>query len=108
MGDWPAISDTLEGLGEPSERIDTVHFGGLQKGRDSRPLVSAAVAACKKRILSDDCLGPDRPLNDIGVDLDAAVGQEALEDSPPGRGVSGSPRPASIFLRSAAVPFPRA
>lgn len=76
------------GLGEPGERIDTIHFAGLQKGRDSRLCVSAAVAACEERILSDDCLGPDCPLDDIGVDLDAAVGQEALEDSPPGRGVA--------------------
>lgn len=26
---WPAIGDALEGLGEPSVRIDLVHLGGL-------------------------------------------------------------------------------
>jgi hypothetical protein len=40
---WPTSSDALKGLGEPSEGIDAVHLGGLQKRGDGRPGLPAAV-----------------------------------------------------------------
>ena len=46
------------------------------------------MAAREERVLSCDGLWSDRPLNDVGVDLDAAVGQEALESEAPGCGIA--------------------
>jgi len=64
-------------MGKPSLGIDGIHFCRLQH---RRPCPSAAVAAGEEAVLPDDGLGSDRPLNNVGVNLDAAVGQEALEE----------------------------
>jgi hypothetical protein len=46
------------------------------------------VAAGEERVLARDCLRPDRPLDDIGIDLNTAVDEEAFENFAAGRGVS--------------------
>lgn len=45
FGCRPALSDAGQGLREPVERIDAVHFAGLQQGGYRRPGSSTAVAA---------------------------------------------------------------
>ncbi|AJA65714.1 UNVERIFIED_ORG: hypothetical protein M2195_004325 [Bradyrhizobium japonicum] len=52
----------------------------LQQCCDGRPGSSAAVAAREQAILSCNCLRSDGALDDVGVELDAAVEQEAFED----------------------------
>src|SRR3982750_3971779 len=49
---------------------------------------AAAVAAREERVLARDCLRPDRPLDDVGIDLDTAVDEEAFENFAPGRGIA--------------------
>lgn len=75
----PSVSDALEGQSHPGEGIDIVHLSGLQEGCDGRPRLSPAVGPGKQRILARDGLGPDCPLDGIGVDIEAAIVQEALE-----------------------------
>ncbi len=77
---WPTVGDALEGLGKAGIRIDVVHSCRLQQRSDRRPASSAAVAAGKQRVLSRYGLGPDCPFNDVRVELDAAIAQEALKD----------------------------
>jgi hypothetical protein len=57
--------------------IDVIHLSRLQQRGDGRPSPTAAVAAGEERVFSCDGLRPDRPLDGAGVDLDAAVTQEA-------------------------------
>lgn len=45
FGYRPALSDAGQGLGEPVERIDAVHFAGLQQGGQRGPCPSTALAS---------------------------------------------------------------
>lgn len=45
FGCWPALNHAGQGLGEPVERIDAIHFSRLQQGRHRRPGASTALAA---------------------------------------------------------------
>ncbi len=65
--------------GKPGLRIDGIHLCCLQERRDRRPGPAAAVAASEEAIFPGDGLGSDSSLDNVGVELDAAVGQEALE-----------------------------
>ncbi len=76
----PAVCKALERLREPGLGIDRIHFCRLQKCRDCRPCLAAAVAAGEETIFSCDRLRSDRSLDDVGVELDTAVGQKAFED----------------------------
>lgn len=69
-------------------RIDVIHLCGLQQRGDGGPGPAAAMAAREQRIFSRDGLRADCPLDGIGVDLDAAAAQEALESGAPGRGIA--------------------
>ncbi len=55
----PTVGDTLKRYDEPGERIDVVHLRRLQQCCDSRPGLSAAVAASEETIPSRNCLWPD-------------------------------------------------
>jgi hypothetical protein len=46
------------------------------------------VTAGEELVFSCDGLGPDRPLDGVGVDLDAAVTQESLKSAAPGCGIA--------------------
>jgi hypothetical protein len=69
-------------------RIDVIHLRGLQQRGDGCPGPATAVAASEQSIFSREGLRPDRPLDGIGVDLDAAVAQEALEGGASGCGIA--------------------
>ena len=60
--------------------IDGIHFCCLQRRCDRHPCPAAAVAAGEEDVLPDDGLGSDRPLNNVGVNLDAPIGKKSLED----------------------------
>ena len=53
---------------------------------------STALATGEETVFSRNCLGPDRAFDDVGVDFDAPIGQEALQGFSAGRSRSGSPR----------------
>lgn len=82
------VGNALEGLGEPSCRVDVIHPAGLEECGDGRPCAAAAVRSGEETVFSGDRLGPDGPLDDVGIDLDQAVGQEPLEDVAPGDGIA--------------------
>ncbi|RJE82399.1 hypothetical protein D3P04_19915 [Paracoccus onubensis] len=82
------VGDAFEGLRQPGRRIDVVHLAGLQEGGDGGPCAATAVRASEEAVLASDGLGPDGPLDDVGVEFNQAVGQEALEDVAPGDGIA--------------------
>ena len=88
LGAWPLVGDALEGLGQPRCWIDVVHPACLQEGGDSGPRAAASVRSGEEAVLARDGLGPDGAFDDVGVELDQAVGQEAFEDVAPGDGVA--------------------
>lgn len=45
FGYRPSLSDARQGLGEPVERVDAVHFAGLQQGGQRGPCPSTALAS---------------------------------------------------------------
>ena len=59
-----------------------------------------------KAVLSRDCLRPDGALDDVGVDLDAAIGEEALERGAAAQGVADRLGQLGFARQPAAVPFP--
>lgn len=75
----PTVGDALEGDCEPGLRIDAIELGGGQKGSDGGPGSATPIGAGEERILAGDGLGPDGALDGVGVDLDAAIAEEALK-----------------------------
>ena len=86
--DRPALSDALKGLREPGVWIDPVHFCGLQERGDICPGPAAASRSCEQGVLSSDCLRSDGALDNVGIDFDPPIAQEAFESGPPGDGVA--------------------
>lgn len=46
-----AVGETRQGVGERCMWVDAVQFGGFDKRGGDRPVVSAVVEACEKRVL---------------------------------------------------------
>ena len=77
-----AVDDLGEHVGEIGVRIDAVELAGLDQRGDDRPVFPAAVGAGEERILAIEGDRADRALDRVGVDLDAAVVEEAGESLP--------------------------
>ena len=71
-----AVRNTGEHVGQIALRINAVKFARFDQRGDDRPVLAAAVGAGEERILSIQRDRPDRPLDDVAVDLDAAVVDE--------------------------------
>ncbi len=69
-------------------RVDTVELGGFDERGDDGPVLGAAVATREQCILAIQSDRPDGALDDVGVDLDAAVVEEAAEPRPPRKGIA--------------------
>ncbi len=77
-----------EGLGQPGVWVHARDLAVLNERGDHRPVVAAFVGACEKRILAIESQRPDRPLDGVGVQLDAAIIQEQRQSGPAGQGVA--------------------
>jgi len=76
------VGDLGDDVGEVELRIDITEFAGLDEGRDDRPMLTAAIGAGEQRILPVQCYRPDATLDDIGVDVDTTIIDEAGEAFP--------------------------
>ena len=76
------VDDFGERVGEIGVGIDAAQFAGLDQRRDRGPIFSAAVRAGEERVLAIESDGPDRTLDRVGVDFDAAVVEEPREALP--------------------------
>ena len=83
-----AVDDPGDDVGEIGVRIDAAELAGLDQRRDDGPVLAAAVGAGEQRILSVQRDRSDAALDDVGVDLDAAVVEEAGEPVPAREGIA--------------------
>jgi hypothetical protein len=79
---WVAVDDPGEYVGQVAERLDVVQLARLDQRRDDGPVLGAAVRAREEGVLPVERDQADRPLDGIGVDLDATVVEEAGESLP--------------------------
>ena len=77
-----ALDDAGDDGGEIALRIDAVQLAGLDQGGQDGPVLAAAVGAGEEGVLAVERDWPDGALNDIGVDLDAAIVEEETEPVP--------------------------
>ena len=83
-------------------RVHGIEFAGLDKRGDDRPVGAAFVAAGEERVLATQGDWSNDALDDVGVDLDAAIIEEAAQPLPMARAVAdrrdAQPRDTGISL----------
>ncbi len=89
-GSRPQVDELGQDIGHPCQRIDGIQFARLEQRRVHRPPRGAQVMTGKKAVLSAKTDPADRPLDGVGVDLDAAVVEVAQRAVP----MIGMPRAA--------------
>jgi hypothetical protein len=62
--------------------FDVVELAGLDQRSDDGPMLGSAIGTCEQCIFAIEGDRPDGALNDVGVDLDPAVIDEAGEAFP--------------------------
>src|SRR5436309_13316604 len=68
-----AVDDLHQYIVQICFRIDVVHLAGFDQRGEDRPVLAAAIRAGKEMVLASECDRTHGALDDIGVDLDAAV-----------------------------------
>ena len=69
-------------------RVYVVELAGLDQRGDDGPVLAASVGSGEQCILAIESDGTDGPLDRVGVELDAAVLEEAGEPVPELEGVA--------------------
>jgi hypothetical protein len=69
-----------EHIGHVGERIDVVQLAAFDQGRDDGLMLSAAVGAGERSILSVECDRADGAFDGVVVGVDAAIIDEARDD----------------------------
>ena len=77
-----AVDDPGDDVGEIGLRVDAVELAGLDQRSDDGPVLGAAVGAGEQSVLAIERDRPDGALDDVVVDLDAAVVEEARQALP--------------------------
>ncbi len=76
------IRELGERLGQPGVWVDAGDLAVLDQRGDDRPVVAALVGAREQGILAVEGQRSDRPLNGVGIELDAAIVEEDSEPVP--------------------------
>jgi hypothetical protein len=74
--------DPLEHVLQVLEGIEAVHFGALDQRGEDRPGSGAGVRPSEQGVLAACCDNPVQALDGIGVQLDAAIGEEDAQAIP--------------------------
>ena len=77
-----AVDDFRDDVGEIGLRVDGVELASLDERSDDGPMFTAAVGTGEERVFAVECDGADGALDNVGVDLDASVVDEARETLP--------------------------
>ncbi len=83
-----AVDHTLENVPEISVRLDAVELRGGDEGADYGPALAAAIGAGEQMVIAPERHGPDGALDGVGVELDAAIVEEAAERRPACQGIA--------------------
>ena len=97
---------TLEHVLEIGEGLDVVELGGGDERADRCPSVGTAVGSGKQVILAAERDGTDCALDDVGVEFDAAIIEEAAENLPAAQGVADSVGEAAARRGLSELPVP--
>jgi hypothetical protein len=77
-----AVDDLGDDVGEVGLRIDGIEFAAFDQGCGDCPMLGSAIGAGEERILPVQCYRPDAALDDIAIDLDPPVVDEAGQTVP--------------------------
>ena len=77
-----AFDDAGDDVGEVALRLDGVELCGFDERGDHGPVLGPTVGASEEGVLAVESDRPDRPFDDVRIDLDAAVVEEATEAGP--------------------------
>ena len=77
-----AVGNRGQGCLEIGEGLDAVDFAGFDQRSDAAPGDAAFVMAGEERVFAIKRDRTDQVFDPVGVDLDAAVGQEGLQPVP--------------------------
>ncbi len=75
-------------VAEVGLRIDAVELAGFDQRRDRCPVLATAIRAGEERILAGERNRPDGAFDDVVVDLDVAIVEEAGEARPAGERIA--------------------
>lgn len=71
-----ALRELGECFGQSGMQVDAGDLAVLDQHGDDRPVVFAFVRACKGRVLAIESQRTDRPLDSVGIHLNATVIEE--------------------------------
>ena len=74
--------ELFERDGKPGERIDIIHAASLHERADDRPGARTFGTAGEQRVFAGNDLGLERALDNVGVELDAAIIDEPGQPLP--------------------------
>lgn len=83
-----AVDDAREDVGQISERVDIVQLASFDQGGDGRPMLGAAIKTSEQCILPIERNWADGSFDDVVVEFDAAVVDEARQALPARQGVA--------------------
>ena len=75
----PKVDEADENIGQIGLGLDAVQFTGLYQRSQDRPTFGAVIMTREESILAGKSLRAHRTLDDVGVELDAAVVKKAGE-----------------------------
>src|SRR6266853_2374480 len=78
----PEIDKFGEYVGEVGLRLDAVQFAGFDERSNAGPVLRALIVAREQRIFSIESNGTHASFDDVGIEFDAAVIEEAGEPVP--------------------------
>src|SRR5262245_13055020 len=85
------MDEADENIGKIALGLDVVQFAGLYQRGDDGPIFSTIIVTGKESILARQSLWAHRTLDDVGVELDAAIVEEAGEAVPVPETVADDP-----------------
>ncbi|KAF2988696.1 hypothetical protein MJC1_04225 [Methylocystis sp. MJC1] len=77
-----AVDDLRKSVSDVGQRIDAIELAGLDERGDDRPVFAASVRTREESVFPIEGDGTDCTFDDIGVDLDAPVVDEACQAVP--------------------------
>jgi hypothetical protein len=82
------IGEACKWRGQSGVRVDSDEFAVLDQRGDHRPVIAALVGACEQSVLAVESERPDGAFDDVVVEINATIVEEARQPNPAIEGVS--------------------